>query len=98
MYSPVSLFAFVSKQHPDLTVFSGSPAVLALDLAQRSLPALRLTELSDPYPLLQPATIARFQGPAVPPRAEDQESDSMTVAVIALVAGMGGVAALRRHP
>ncbi len=62
-HCPVSLFAFVSKQFPDLTVFSGSPAVVALDLAQRSLPALQLTELADPLPLLTPVRVPPFVGP-----------------------------------
>ena len=63
-YCPVGLFAFVSKQFPDLTVFAGSPAVLALDAAQRSLPVLQMTDLSDPHPLMQPALIPAYRGPA----------------------------------
>jgi nitrous oxidase accessory protein len=63
-YSPVGFFGFISKQYPDLTVFAGSPAVVALDLAQRALPALQPSQLTDPHPLLHPVPLPGFAGPA----------------------------------
>jgi nitrous oxidase accessory protein len=95
-HSPVSLFAFISKQHPDLTVFSGSPAVLALDLAQRSLPILQPTELLDPGPLLQPVSVAPYSGPAVPPLSDTAPGSTLATAFVALLATAGGATALRR--
>jgi nitrous oxidase accessory protein len=57
-YSPVGAFAFVSKQYPDLTVLAKSPAVAALGVAERVLPALRPSEAVDRFPLLGPVAIA----------------------------------------
>ena len=54
-YSPVSAFAFVSKQYPDLSVLAHSPAVAALSVAERVIPALRPSEASDRHPLIRPA-------------------------------------------
>ncbi len=96
-FNPVSLFAFVSKQHPDLTVFSGSPAVLALDLAQRSLPALQLTEFVDPAPLLNPVPIPAFQGPPVPPLPGSRSGSSVPLALTAMAATAGGLVTFRRR-
>lgn len=49
-YSPVSAFAFLSKQSPDLTLLARSPAVLALTAAERVFPALRPSEAVDRFP------------------------------------------------
>jgi nitrous oxidase accessory protein len=57
-YSPVGAFAFASKQYPDLTVLAKSPAVVALGVAERVLPALRPSDALDRYPLLSPVAIA----------------------------------------
>jgi len=54
-YSPVSAFAFLSKQYPDLAILGQSPAVLALTLAERTVPALRPSEVVDRFPLIAPA-------------------------------------------
>ncbi len=54
-YSPVSAFAFLSKQYPDLSVLARSPAVAALAVAERVIPALRPSEAVDRHPLLRPA-------------------------------------------
>jgi nitrous oxidase accessory protein len=92
---PVGLFAFVSKQHPDLTVFSGSPAVVALDLAQRSLPALQLTELVDSRPRLNPDPIPPFEGPAVPASPEGARATA-ALGLFAALATLSGSTLLFR--
>ena len=56
-YSPVGAFAFVSKQYPDLTVLAKSPAVVALGVAERVLPALRPSDALDRHPLLTPVAV-----------------------------------------
>jgi len=53
-YSPVSAFAFLSKQYPDLAILGQSPAVLALTVAERTIPALRPSEAVDRFPLVAP--------------------------------------------
>jgi nitrous oxidase accessory protein len=58
-HSPVGAFAFLSKQYPDLSVLSQSPAVAALGVAERVLPALRPSEAVDRHPLISPPPLAR---------------------------------------
>jgi len=53
-YTPVSLFSFLAMQFPDLYAFSGSPAVKALDFAQRVFPAFAPSALADRHPLMYP--------------------------------------------
>ena len=53
-YSPVSAFAFLSKQHPDLSLLAKSPAVAAVTVAERVFPALRPSEIVDRYPRVAP--------------------------------------------
>jgi nitrous oxidase accessory protein len=57
-YSPVSAFAFLSKQFPDLALFGRSPAVTALSMAERTIPALRPSDVVDRFPLVAPAPSA----------------------------------------
>jgi nitrous oxidase accessory protein len=57
-YSPVSAFAFVSKQYPDLAILSRSPAVAALSVAERVVPALRPSEAVDSLPMVSPPPLA----------------------------------------
>jgi nitrous oxidase accessory protein len=54
-YAPVSAFAFLSKQYPDLAVLSKSPVVAALGVAERVFPSLRPSEAVDRVPLVRPA-------------------------------------------
>lgn len=54
-HSPVSAFAFLSKQYPDLAVLAKSPAVAALAVAERVIPALQPSEVVDRHPQLKPA-------------------------------------------
>ncbi|NNF05436.1 MAG: nitrous oxide reductase family maturation protein NosD, partial [Candidatus Eisenbacteria bacterium] len=91
-HNPVGLFAFISKQYPDLTVFSGSPAVLALEIAQRSLPALQPSELIDPHPLLKPVPVPEFEGPALPSAPQRGRGGSLSLAALSsLVSVCGGL-------
>ncbi len=65
-YSPVGAFAFLSKQYPDLAVLSKSPAVAALAVAERVIPALRPSEAVDRFPLVAPPRGAgRPRGPGL---------------------------------
>ena len=57
-YGPVSAFAFVSKQYPDLSVLAKSPAVAALGVAERVFPSLHPSEAVDRYPRVSPVTRA----------------------------------------
>lgn len=58
-YSPVSAFAFLSKQYPDLTLLTHSPAVAALSGAEKVLPALRPSEAVDRIPATAPIAVLR---------------------------------------
>jgi len=53
-HGPVTAFAFVSKQYPDLAVLAKSPAVAALSVAERVFPSLRPSEAVDSFPLTRP--------------------------------------------
>jgi nitrous oxidase accessory protein len=90
-YAPVSAFAFVSKQYPDLSLLAKSPAVAALGVAERVSPSLRPSEAVDSFPLTRPvAGRARLGGDADVPRPAWGH--------VALFAGLGaaGVAGLAR--
>jgi nitrous oxidase accessory protein len=58
-YSPVSAFAFISKQYPDLSLLAKSPAVAAISVAERVFPALRPSEIVDQRPFVSPASITK---------------------------------------
>jgi nitrous oxidase accessory protein len=95
-YSPIGLFAFVSKQHPDLTVFAGSPAVVALDIAQRTLPALQPSELADPHPLLEPVPVpSEIAAPPLGTKASPRPN-AAALGVAGLMAALSGAAVLFR--
>ena len=57
-YSPVTAFAFLSKQYPDLAILARSPAVAALGVAERVIPAMRPSEAVDRFPLLEPVAVS----------------------------------------
>jgi nitrous oxidase accessory protein len=61
-YSPVSAFAFLSKQYPDLSVLAKSPAVAAITVAERVFPALRPSEIVDNRPLVSPGSAWERRG------------------------------------
>jgi nitrous oxidase accessory protein len=54
-FGPVTAFAFLSKQYPDLSVLAKSPAVAALGVAERVFPTLRPSDAVDRFPLTRPA-------------------------------------------
>jgi len=90
-YSPVGAFAFLSKQYPDLAILSKSPAVLALGVAERVVPALRPSEVVDRYPLLEPVRVSGM-GPAEGGAASAAPVWTALVAFVALtLAGLGGL-------
>jgi len=95
-HRPVGLFAFVSKQHPDLTVFAGSPAVLALDMAQRSLASLQTTEILDPHPLLFPLEMPIYIGPTLPAGDESDRDRSRPLAWLSGALCLSGIVAIGR--
>ena len=57
-FAPVSAFAFLSKQYPDLTVLAQSPAVAALGVAEQMFPALHPSDAVDRYPRIRPPRLA----------------------------------------
>jgi nitrous oxidase accessory protein len=57
-YSPVSAFAFVSKQYQDLAILARSPAVAALAVAERVVPSLRPSEVVDRFPRVTAPALA----------------------------------------
>lgn len=66
-HGPVTAFAFVSKQYPDLSVLAKSPAVAALGVAERVFPSLRPSEAVDRFPLTRPVgERARLAAAATP--------------------------------
>jgi nitrous oxidase accessory protein len=93
-YSPVSAFAFLSKQYPDLSVLARSPAVAALSVAERVLPALRPSEAVDRFPLARPA---RALGAVHPPTAARRRAWAPAFGFLLLGAlGLAGIAIARR--
>lgn len=86
-FAPVSAFAFLSKQFPDLAVLAKSPAVAALGVAERVLPALRPSEVVDRYPRLAPA---RATGTGAPlGRAERAEAQPWAALGFSVLATLG---------
>jgi len=85
-YSPVSAFAFLSKQYPDLSVLARSPAVAALGVAERVLPALRASEAVDRFPRIVPVR-ARGTGMSLARPVSRRDTAG-------LAAGFGGLLAL----
>lgn len=90
-YSPVGAFAFLSKQYPDLAILSKSPAVAALGVAERIVPALRPSQAVDRFPLVEPVPVSGIGH-------DVDRATSVTPAWIALAAfgllalfGLGGL-------
>lgn len=92
-YSPVSAFAFLSKQYPDLTLLTHSPAVLALASAEKVLPALRPSEAVDrmpsPSPLARAGAAPAADTPGSRPAASRTAGGWASAAGFALTAGFG---------
>jgi nitrous oxidase accessory protein len=94
-HSPVGAFAFLSKQYPDLSVLANSPAVAALGVTERVIPALRPSEAVDHHPLLMPPPV---RGTGRPLENADPRGSTVAAAgfgVLALL-GLGGMAGGRR--
>lgn len=91
-YSPVSAFAFVSKQYPDLAILAHSPAVAALSVAERVVPALRPSEIVDRLPRVTAPPLAAG-GRRVSDRSPTRPAWGAAIAFAALtacaVAGLG---------
>jgi nitrous oxidase accessory protein len=89
-YSPVSAFAFISKQYPDLSVLARSPAVVALSIAERIFPTLRPSEAVDRFPRVRPSA-PDAGGPSR--RSDSRRSwPAITVFALLLTMGMSGFA------
>jgi nitrous oxidase accessory protein len=89
-YSPVGAFAFLSKQYPDLAILAKSPAVVALSVAERIIPALRPSEIVDRYPLLEPVSVS---GMGDAPHLESSGPAWVSLLIFAMLAlvGFGGL-------
>jgi nitrous oxidase accessory protein len=100
-FAPVSAFAFVSKQYPDLAVLAKSPAVASLAVAERVFPALRPSEAIDHFPSVRPTTAAAPSGPRVvresgPETAAPRDWGAATAFAAAGLAGLLGLVAGKR--
>ena len=100
-YAPVSAFAFVSKQYPDLAVLAKSPAVASLAVAERVFPSLRPSEAVDHFPRVRPATSPAPGGPRVvretgPEAAAPRDWGAAAGFAAAALVGLAGLVAGRR--
>jgi nitrous oxidase accessory protein len=96
-YSPVGAFAFLSKQFPDLSVLAKSPAVAALGVAERVVPALRPSDAVDRHPRLAPIAVT---GTGMPLRRSAPAAASWGAAFgfsSLLGLGLAGLAGARRR-
>jgi nitrous oxidase accessory protein len=89
-YSPVSAFAFLSKQYPDLSLLAKSPAVAAIAVAERVFPSLRPSDIVDEHPLIRPAAEAKAPGRAA--RAAGHSWATAAAFGGLLIAGAAGLA------
>jgi nitrous oxidase accessory protein len=97
-HGPVNAFSFLSKQYPDLSILAKSPAVAALGVAERVMPALRPSEAVDRYPALRPS---RARGTGAPLARDGTGGPARAAAAgfgLLALAGLGGVFAARRAP
>ena len=93
-HAPVDAFSFLSKRYPDLSVLARSPAVAALGVAERVLPALRPSDALDRFPLRRPPRV-RGTGRPLARAATTGSSGGAALAYAALgVFGAAGLAPL----
>ena len=90
-YSPVTAFAFVSKQYPDLSVMAKSPAVVALGVAERVIPALRRSEAVDHHPRLRPTPVTGTGETLSRPAARGASWGGRAAFAGLLLVGLGGL-------
>jgi nitrous oxidase accessory protein len=102
-FAPVSAFAFVSKQYPDLAVLAKSPAVASLAVAERVFPALSPSEAVDRFPRVRPSTAPLPRGPrevresaAAAPAATPRAWGAAAAFAATGLAGLAGLVAGRR--
>jgi nitrous oxidase accessory protein len=95
-FAPVSAFAFVSKQYPDLAVLAKSPAVASLAVAERVFPALRPSEAVDHFPRVRPSTSPASRGLRVVRESatEPATPHAWGAAAAFAAAGLAGLAGL----
>src|SRR5262249_49528460 len=93
-FSPVTAFSFESKQYPDLSILAKSPAVAALSVAERVMPALRPSEIVDRYPLVSPIAVPGAGGPL---RARAHSGPATGAAALYGLLAAGGVAGVLRR-
>jgi nitrous oxidase accessory protein NosD len=90
-YSPVGAFAFLSKQYPDLSILSKSPAVVALSVAERVIPALRPSEVVDRFPLLEPVAVSGVGRDESVPASVAPAWTALGAFVLLSLLGLGGL-------
>jgi nitrous oxidase accessory protein len=95
-HAPVTAFAFLSKQFPDLAVFGQSPATAALTMAERTIPALRPSEIVDRFPLVAPVAAAPPAPAPAPPAGSDTGGRAAAVVGFGALAMAGLVGLARR--
>jgi nitrous oxidase accessory protein len=89
--SPVTAFAFLSKQYPDLTLLAKSPAVEALGVAEQVLPALRPSEAVDHHPLIAPPPLPADATPLLETERAPHRAAARTWGGAAAFALLGGI-------
>jgi len=97
-HGPVNAFSFLSKQYPDLSVLAKSPAVAALGVAERVMPALRPSEAVDRFPAVRPARTRGTGAPLARAGAGGPAPAAAAAFGLLALAGLGGLAAARRTP
>ncbi len=89
-HAPVDAFSFLSKRFPDLSILARSPAVAALGVAERVLPALRPSDALDRFPARRPTPVRGTGAPLVDPGAPStSRGAALGFAVIGVLGAMG---------
>jgi len=96
-YGPVTAFAFVSRQYPDLAVLAKSPAVAALAVAERVFPAMNPSQALDRFPLVSLPPLARA-GAGAGGAASPSPSGPAAAGFLALAAAGAAGMFLGRRP
>lgn len=103
-FGPVTAFAFLSKEYPDLSLLAKSPAVAALGVAERVFPALRPSEIVDSLPRVAPVPLRRMvngapagSGVAVATTHAAMPRPAWAAALVFLACGVTGLAGVWRR-